>query len=509
MTTPKRRCRTCDTWLASDNRSTQCTKCTAASTLHAPKLPSQFWAQPALREAFQSRNIGQVFRAYRQAQRPTLPQTTLAAWLDLTQGRISEIERSRRPVTDLERLERWCNALNVPHHLRWFNGGIQEVHDAETQAAQPQSLDDLGLPYATSLPSTVEAVAELGRHDMERRTFLANALFSVAASVAPSRDWLVATLDEAGTARGKISGQQVEAIRRTFGVFQELDVMRGGGHARHQLSAYLTSQVVPLLKSNDPTNDTGRALYEAAAEQLYLLGWMAFDNGEHALAQRYLIQALRLAQAAGSTELGAHVLAGLSDQATLTGHPDHAVQLAKAGRAGLARGHSDACLADLWALQARAEAATGDAKAAIRSVHLSETAFAGVDHSNEPEWARFIDAAYLNGEYAHVFRDLQRPEEAAHFARVSITESERQNRARRGSMAQAALSRAALDSHDLEAAASAGMAAAKLAATVKSSRSTEAVGDLRTRLRDHHDSPAVRDFLDLSGALLPVTSTRV
>ncbi|KAA2248429.1 hypothetical protein F0L68_39835 [Solihabitans fulvus] len=55
---------------------------------------------------------------------------------------------------------------------------------------------------------------------------------------------------------------------------------------------------------------------------------MAFDNGEHSLAQRYLIQSLRLAQAAGSPELGAHVLAGLADQATLTGNPDQGVQLA-------------------------------------------------------------------------------------------------------------------------------------------------------------------------------------
>jgi hypothetical protein len=236
---------------------------------------------------------------------------------------------------------------------------------------------------------------------------------------------------------------------------------------------------------------------------------MAFDNGEHSLAQRYLIQSLRLAQAAGSPELGAHVLAGLSDQATLTGHPDHGVQLAKAGRAGLAQGHSDAALADLYALQARAEAAMGEGTAAARSVHLSESAFENVKIEDEPEWARFIDPAYLNGEYAHTFRDLERPEEAAHFAGLSITESERQNRARRGSMAQAALARAAIDSHDLEAAASAGMAAAKLAATVKSSRSVEALADLRVRLRERSESPAVRDFLDVSGALLPSMGPRV
>lgn len=505
MSNDKRRCRTCDTELAKDNRELQCSRYSRAMIIRAPVMPIDFWTQPTMRDALHSRNIGQVLWAYRRALAPAVTQDILASWLHLSQGRVSEIERSRRPITDLERLERWCDALHVPRHLRWFTANSRDPHDVECQGAQGEP-PGLGLAYSASLTATVEAVAELGRHDMQRRTLLAGALFSVAASVAPSRDWLLATLDEAGTAKGKVGGEQVEAIRRTFGVFQELDVMRGGGHARQQLSAYLTSHVVPLLESNDPTTQTGRALYEAAAEQLYLLGWMAFDNGEHAVAQRYLIQALRLAEAAGSPELGAHVLAGLSDQATLTGHPDHAVQLAKAGRAGLSQGHSDACLADLYALQARAEAAMGDAKAAAHSVHLSETAFADVDQDDEPEWARFIDAAYLNGEYAHTFRDLQRSDEAAHFAGLSIAESERQNRARRGSLAQAALSRSALDSHDLEAAAAAGMVAAELAATVKSTRSTEAVADLRARLREHRTSPAVREFLDLSGALLPAMS---
>jgi hypothetical protein len=333
-------------------------------------------------------------------------------------------------------------------------------------------------------------------------------MFAVAASVAPSRDWLLATLETATSARGQVDNEQVDAIRKTFGVFQELDVMRGGGHARAQLAAYLTDHVVPLLQTNDPETETGRALFEAAAEQLYLLGWMAFDNGEHPIAQRYLIQSLRLAQAASNPELGAHVLAGLSDQATLTGHPDHGVQLARAGRAGLARGYSPACLADLHALQARAEAAMGDGKAAAQNVHLSEKAFENADPINEPEWARFIDVAYLNGEYAHAFRDLRRPSEAVVFARISAADARKQRRARRGSLAQATLARAAIDAHDLPAAASAGLAATKLATTVQSSRSVEAIADLRLRLRQHDGSPSVRDFLDASKALVPAGSAR-
>jgi transcriptional regulator with XRE-family HTH domain len=464
-------------------------------------MAPEFWELPAIQDALHSKQIGQLFRAYRKARRPVVTQTTLAAWLGLPQSYVSDLERGSKRATNLERLEQWCDALHVPPHLRWFRGPSDASPGVPVQ--QGNSLEELGLVYAASLPTTVDVVANLGRHDMERRRFLTGAMFAVAASVAPSRDWLIATLETATSTRGKVNNEQVDAIRRTFGVFQELDVMRGGGHARTQLAAYLSDTVVPLLKTNDPETDTGAALYEAAAEQLYLLGWMAFDNGEHSVAQRYLIQSLRLAQAAGNVELGAHVLAGLSDQATLTGNPDQGVQLARAGRAGLAKGYSPACLADLHALQARAEAAMGDAKAAAQNVHLSEKAFESADPENEPEWARFIDVAYLNGEYAHTFRDLERPEEASMFARVSAADSERQNRARRGSLAQAALARAAIDAHDLPAAASAGLAAAKLAATVKSSRSVEAVADLRLRLRDHSGSPAVREFLDVSGALMP------
>jgi hypothetical protein len=202
-------------------------------------------------------------------------------------------------------------------------------------------------------------------------------------------------------------------------------------------AAPMMPHVVPLLRSNDAGTDTGRALYEAGAEQLYLLSWMAFDNGEHAVAQRYLIQALRLAQEAKSADLGAHVLAGLSDQATLTGRPQEGLQLARAGRAGLASsGRSSACLADLYALQARAEAAMGEAMDAAHHVTESEKAFAKVNVENEPAWAKFIDVAYLNGEYAHAFRDLGLADETARLAQVSITDSERQSRARRGSLAQ-------------------------------------------------------------------------
>lgn len=148
----------------------------------------------------------------------------------------------------------------------------------------------------------------------------------------------------------------------------------------------------------------------------------------------------------------------------------------------------------------------GDAQAAARSVGESQHLFAMVDHENEPEWARFIDGAYLNGEYAHVFRDLHQPDRATEYANASANIAHQQRRARRGSLAQAALARAALDSHDLEAAAIAGVEAVTLAASVKSSRSVGAVSDLRERLAPHQGSPAIRDFFETAQLLMPVNA---
>lgn len=189
------------------------------------------------------------------------------------------------------------------------------------------------------------------------------------------------------------------------------------------------------------------------------------------------------------------------------GHPDQGLQLARAGRAGLGMsGQSFACLLDLWALQARAEAALGDSAAAQRSILESQRQPGRVNHDDEAEWAKFIDPAYLNGEYANAFRDIGQTDQMETFAARSAAEASKQNRARRGSLAHATLARTALARHDLEVAASSAATTVHLAVTVRSARSVEAVTDLRPRLAPHVDSPPVADFLDLADALLPTAS---
>jgi hypothetical protein len=68
------------------------------------------------------------------------------------------------------------------------------------------------------------------------------------------------------------------------------------------------------------------------------------------------------------------------------------------------------------------------------------------------------------------------------------------------------LARGALTDHHLEAAVSAATTTVRLAVAVRSSRSTEAVANLRERLRPHDDSPEVLSFFELADTLVPTAS---
>jgi hypothetical protein len=370
-----------------------------------------------------------------------------------------------------------------------------------------EPLAERGLRYADNPDLTMGTIAELGKADLQRRHAVL-APFILGALGGPSRDWLLASLDETATERGprQIGLRQVAGIRNMFAIFQEMDVMKGGGHARATLADYMVSYVYPLLKRDHP-EPVRLALMEAAAEQTYLLGWMAYDDGEHGLAERYLIQALSLSRAVpGASALGAHILAGLSDQVNLLGHPREALQLARAGRQGLSEGDSPACTADLYVLEGRALAALGEHRAASIAVANAERIFGHVVTENEPEWARFIDRSYLFGEAAHCFRDLGNLQEIDRFAGESITVANEQGRARRGALSHAALAIAELGRKNVEGAAAKALTVVRLSSAVNSSRCIEAVRDLQARFRPSARVESVQRFNAEAEEMLGLTA---
>ncbi|MER5970924.1 transcriptional regulator [Streptomyces sp. NPDC002055] len=444
------------------------------------------------------------------------PNGSLAQWL--VRSRMSRGELARRVKStavqwgqphispDATRIRCWLNGETPRAPLPDILAAVFSDHFGFRVTTYDLGLGDIGaadaaLGYNPSYATTVEVVADLGRADVDRRKFLAAAPFAAVAGVGPSRDWLLNTLDQEPEPGPRVRLEDVSAVKNMFTTFQRMDIFQGGGSGRLLLADYMNAHVYPLLRRAH-SEDVRRALCEAAGEQTYLLGWMAYDNGEHSIAQRYLIQSLRLAEESRNPALGAHVLAGMADQATLLGNPGEGRRLAQAGRQGLSRTTSAACLADLWCLEARALALLGDKSAAAHAVVQSERAYERVDLADEPDWAAFIDPAYLHGEHANTFRDLGDAEAAEKHARRSIGHAALQKRARRGAMSQAALAVSHLQRRDLEAAHSAGVRTLKLSAQVKSSRCVEAVQDLQRRMQPFGRHRLVADFNDRARELV-------
>jgi hypothetical protein len=83
------------------------------------------------------------------------------------------------------------------------------------------------------------------------------------------------------------------------------------------------------------TSDVGREIFSAIAESTLLAAWMSYDSSpSSALAQRYFVQALALAQAGNDRLLGASILDGMTHQATYTGRFSEAANLARAALTG-------------------------------------------------------------------------------------------------------------------------------------------------------------------------------
>src|SRR5215469_7174605 len=211
-----------------------------------------------------------------------------------------------------------CTHVDV---RRWLDGVMPRPATAQfiatalsRKAGVRISLDDIGMG-ATTTPAELEsgldypadgALAGQRLLGLTRRE-LAGDLAALGAITVPSAwtnpllTWLLSRpepLPVRNGARLNVGDSDVEAVRMTAQLFMTLDFQFGGGHARAALAQYYANDVCPLLDGRY-SEQVGRRLFSAAAEVAQLLGWTAYDIGRHGLAQRYLIQALRLAQEIG------------------------------------------------------------------------------------------------------------------------------------------------------------------------------------------------------------------
>jgi hypothetical protein len=318
-----------------------------------------------------------------------------------------------------------------------------------------------GLRYRASMPATIDVVAALGTADLARQEGLVQAPFSANALIAPSRDWLVDHGADRAAApeSSRVGMAEAEAIRDTFSAFQELDTRYGGAHARTALIQYLNSDVVPLLEKSCAVSD-GRAVFGAAAELTYLVGLTAFDSGQHGLAERYFVQALRLASEAKEHAFAGNILAAMSHMAASHGDGHEAVQLAKAGLCGAKSAGIHSVEMRLNAMLARGHALLREPDKCAVALSKAEVALDKATPGGELPWCRFLDGAFLAGETAQCFLALGQPELAQRFAVESVKSNSQ--RTRRLALSQVVLATSYVQMDEPEAGCSEGKQALNL-----------------------------------------------
>ncbi|ARF72171.1 regulator [Kitasatospora albolonga] len=298
----------------------------------------------------------------------------------------------------------------------------------------------------------------------------------------------------------RVSGGDVSALRSVGELFRTLDHTYGGGHARQALVRYLEHEAEPMLRGSYGET-TGRRLFAAVADLTRLAGWTSFDIAAHGLAQRYFVQALRLAQAAGDRGYGAYVLITMSRQAVYLGHGREAVQLARVAQQGIGSAAPPLVQALLHSVEARGHGILGEARACTAALTRAEHALEVARPGDEvPHWARLFDEAQLAHELGHCHRDLQQYRAAAQHAERSL-QLRAPAYARSRLFCRVVLASARLGLGELDQACQLGAEAAQQASEMRSVRAAEYVRAFERSLEPYRDAAAVRGYRDRVAAL--------
>ncbi|WP_369247608.1 MFS transporter [Streptomyces sp. R41] len=391
------------------------------------------------------------------------------------------------------------------------------LHEIGLADADPAP--EVGLAFPRDVGQAVRSATELYRLDLAGRRAGGGGIwqslagsFAVSAYATPASRWLITPADgsvarevslgEGSGAPLKVGHSDVQKLREAAEDARRWDSKYGGGDWRSSMvPECLRVEAAPLLLGSY-SDEVGRALFGASAELTRLAGWMAFDTGQQEAAQRYYIQALRLARAAADVPLGGYVLASMSLQATYRGFGDEGVDLAQAAlerNRGLATART---MSFFRLVEARAHARAGDAQAAGAALRAAEGWLERArDGDNDPSWLGFYSYDRFAADAAECYRDLKAPRQVRRFTEQALSKPTEEF-VRSHGLRLVVSAVAELESGNLDAACEQGVRAVEVAGRISSARTTEYVKDLLHRLEPYGDEPRVVELRERARPLL-------
>lgn len=355
-----------------------------------------------------------------------------------------------------------------------------------------------GSDWTQDLPTTMTTVTAMWTVDQSSSA--ARARWRSATGDAAMLRWRYDRPDQTvdGETSRPVLASDISGIHMMADAFTQADHRLGGGYARSTLHHYLQQSVSPLLRAQ-PDEPVGQDLLAAVARLCDIAGFMAFDSGHHGAAQRYFVQALRLAKAAGSQSLGAHILGDMTIQALHLDAVGQATALADAAVDAARSLGSPRVLARSLALSARASAKAGDAAGSDTALFAAEVALDGEPSRDDPPWIAFFTATQLQTEALYAATDLRRLDRVEELATtVLVGDASMQ---RRHVLAASAIAGAYVTDpggpgrgRDLDRAMMLLDGVLPTAAALSSARGVAAVDGVRQRLATFGQVPGLSDF---------------
>jgi tetratricopeptide (TPR) repeat protein len=391
------------------------------------------------------------------------------------------------------------------------------LHEIGLADADPAP--EVGLAFPRDVGQAVRSATDLYRLDLAGRRAGSGGIwqslagsFAVSAYATPASRWLITPADssvardaspsDGSSAPTRVGHSDVRKLREAAEDARRWDSKYGGGDWRSSMvPECLRVEAAPLLLGSY-SDEVGRALFGASAELTRLAGWMAFDTGQQEAAQRYYIQALRLARAAADVPLGGYVLASMSLQATYRGFGDEGVDLAQAAlerNRGLATART---MRFFRLVEARAHARAGDAHAAGGALKAAEGWLERArDGDPDPSWLGFYSYDRFAADAAECYRDLKAPRQVRRFTEQALSKPTEEF-VRSHGLRLVVSAVAELESGNLDAACEQGVRAVEVAGRISSARTTEYVKDLLHRLEPYGDEPRVVELRERARPLL-------
>lgn len=383
----------------------------------------------------------------------------------------------------------------TPAMLGWPN--------ADAHLDRRHARADDGLSQSWGAQGALDSMAHVvDPGPVERRQFFALTGVSLT-SVA--HQWLYEPERVAASLVGdRVTDTVVNDLERVADGLRRVDDAIGGGTLLPLVRENLRL-VVAMLANASYTEKIGKRLHALIAEFGRIAGWVAYDGGDEALAQRYWIAALRNAHVSDNRAVGANILAFMSNSAVYSSRPGDSVDLARSALRA-ERDVTPAVAASLHIRLAKAAAANGDEYTSKRAQNRTAELLRKSNPAEEPAWIYWFDQGELTARIGQSALLLGQFDDAEAHLRDALARFDPAfSRAR--ALVLCDLAKARLGIGSLEHACATASEAAVAIRRLNSQRDLGRLAEFRHALQPHATSTTVRDFDDNHGDLL-TTHTR-